>query len=83
LAIRRSLRRTGTEISRGKYFPANFHRYDTPRLCARGKSWEERKAKSKVKGMVKVKARVVWNFRPPPRINPAFFPKRDERFLWE
>jgi hypothetical protein len=58
--------------------------YDTPRLRARGGSWEERKAKSnvKVKGMgkVKVKAKVVWNVRPP---HHAFFPKRDERFLWE
>jgi hypothetical protein len=33
--------------------------YDTPRLCARGGSWEERKAKAKSK--VKVKAKVVWN----------------------
>jgi hypothetical protein len=47
-----------------------------PRLRARGGSWEERKAKSKVKvkdmGIVKVKAKVVWNVRlPPPRL-PSF-----------
>jgi hypothetical protein len=87
LAIRRLLRCTGTEISREKYFPANFHgvqSYDTPRLRARGGSWEERNPKTKVqvKDMikVKVKAKVVWNFLPPPRIDPAFFPKWDERF---
>jgi hypothetical protein len=72
------------EIKWKKYFPANFHgvqRYNTPRLRAMGGSWEERNAKNKVKvkGMVKVKAKVVCNVRPPPRIDPAFF-LRDERF---
>jgi hypothetical protein len=70
LAIRRLLQRTGTEISREKYFPANFQgvrSYDTPRLRARGGSWEERNPKTKVKVMVKVKAKVVWNVHHRPR----------------
>jgi hypothetical protein len=66
LAIRRSLLGTGTEISREKYFPANFHgvqSYNTPRLRARGSSWEERNpmTKVKVKVKVKVKANIVWS----------------------
>jgi hypothetical protein len=71
LAIGRSLQHTGTEISREKYFPANFHgvqSYDTPRLRARGGSWEEMNAKTKVKVKykVKVKAKVVWSVHRPP-----------------
>jgi hypothetical protein len=63
-AILRLLQRTGTKISQEKYFPDNFHgvqSYDTPRLSARGGSWEERNPKTKVKVMVKVKTKVVWN----------------------
>jgi hypothetical protein len=78
LAIRRLLRRTGTEISREKYFLANFHgvrSYDnghTPRLRARGGIWEERNAKTKVKvkSKVKFKAKVIRNVHPHPCIEP-------------
>jgi hypothetical protein len=70
----------------GKIFPSQIStecEAATPRLRARGGSWEERKAKSKVKFKdtvkVKAKAKVVWNVRP----HHILFPKRDERFLWE
>jgi hypothetical protein len=89
LDIRRSLRRTGTKLSREKYFPANFHRvrnYDTPRMRARGDSWEERKAKTKVKVKYKVKVKVkakvgrdVYPTHTDPPIN-LLFPKLEERF---
>jgi hypothetical protein len=88
LAIRRLLQSTGTEISREK-FPSQIstecEAATPPRLRARGSSWEERKAISKVKvkdmGKVKVKAKVVWNVRTPPPHLPSFFPELDERFL--
>jgi hypothetical protein len=54
------------EISREKYFPANFlgvQSYDTPRLRSRGGSWEERNPKTKVKEKVKV----IRSVHPPPR----------------
>jgi hypothetical protein len=89
LAIRRSLQSTGMEISREK-FPRQTSREcktaTPPNLRARGGSWEERKAKNKVKvkdmGKVKVTTKVVWNVRTPPPHLPSFFPELDERFLW-
>jgi hypothetical protein len=65
----------GTEISQENYFPAYFHgvqSFDTPRLRARGGSWEERSPKTKVKVMVmvKVRAKVVWSVHHHPRTDP-------------